>query len=117
MADVVHAAGGEIVEEDDAIAASEKALRQMGTDEAGAAGDQITQSASLKGLMVVTIARGAFGDGFRVFVFVAVVRGIYTLLRAVAVGIRIVPVRIVVVRSAGIHCIQNNTEDVALHAD
>ena len=39
VADVVHAAGGEIVEQHDAIAAIEQALGQMRADEAGAAGD------------------------------------------------------------------------------
>jgi hypothetical protein len=39
MANVVHTAGGKIVEKDDAIAAFEKALCEMGSDETGAAGD------------------------------------------------------------------------------
>src|SRR5271156_6523357 len=39
VADVVHASGGEIVEQDDAIAAGEETFRQMRTDETSAAGD------------------------------------------------------------------------------
>jgi hypothetical protein len=36
-------------------------------------------------------------------------------LRAVALRIRIIPIRIVVVRGAGIHSIQNDTQETALH--
>src|SRR5277367_1332339 len=48
VADIIHASRGEVVEQYDAIAASKKPLRQMRTNEAGAAGDQVTQSASLQ---------------------------------------------------------------------
>src|SRR4029077_15358674 len=39
MANVIHAAGGKIVEEDHAIAACEEALCKMESDETGTAGD------------------------------------------------------------------------------
>jgi hypothetical protein len=39
VADIFHAAGGEIVEEDDGVATLEQAFGQMGSDETGAAGD------------------------------------------------------------------------------
>jgi hypothetical protein len=39
MADVFHAAGGEIVQQDDGVTALKKALRQMRSDETGTAGD------------------------------------------------------------------------------
>jgi hypothetical protein len=48
VTDVIHASGGEVVEQHDAVAAGEKPLRQVRTDETGAAGDQKTQSASLQ---------------------------------------------------------------------
>ena len=40
MGDRVAPAGGEVVEEDDALAAGEQRVREVGADEAGAAGDQ-----------------------------------------------------------------------------
>ena len=43
VADVVHAAGGEIVEQHDVVAAIEQALRQMRADEAGTASNQKSQ--------------------------------------------------------------------------
>jgi hypothetical protein len=55
MADVVHAASGKVVEEDDAIAAIDKAFSQMGTDKTGTAGNQIAQRASLQGLAVIVV--------------------------------------------------------------
>src|SRR5271155_3289949 len=87
----------------------------MRTNETGAAGNQITQSASLQRLIVVTMVRGAFGDRFSKIVMF--LRRFGSFLRAIAIGIRIVPIRIVVVRSSGIHRIQDNAEDVALDAD
>jgi hypothetical protein len=46
VADIVHAAGGKIVEQHDVVAALEQALRKMRADEAGTAGDQKSQKAS-----------------------------------------------------------------------
>src|SRR5580704_5147518 len=115
MANVIHASGGEVVEQNDTIAAGEKPLCQMRTDEAGAAGDQITQSASLQYLFVVAMARGAFGDGL--WTLILVMQSITRFLRVIAVRIRIVAIRIVVVWRAGIHCIQDDAEDMALHTD
>ena len=46
MADVLHAAGGKIVEQHDLIAAIKQALRKMRADEAGAASNQESQKAS-----------------------------------------------------------------------
>jgi hypothetical protein len=43
MADVVHAAGGEIVEQHDVVAAIEQALCKMRADEAGTASNQKSQ--------------------------------------------------------------------------
>ena len=97
VTDVVHASRGEIVEQDDAIVASKKPFRQMRTDETGAAGDQITQSASSESLIVFTIARGAFGDRFSEIV--GFMSRFSRFLRTIAIGIRIVAVRIVVVRA------------------
>lgn len=45
MADVLDAAGGEIVEQNDAVAAVEQAFREMRSDETGAARDQKAQRA------------------------------------------------------------------------
>ncbi len=39
VADIFHAAGGEIVEQDDGVAALEQAFGQMGSDETGTSGD------------------------------------------------------------------------------
>jgi hypothetical protein len=47
--DVVHAARGKIVEQDDVVAAIEQALRKMRTNEAGAAGNQKSQNSSKRG--------------------------------------------------------------------
>jgi len=117
VADVIHATGREIVEQDYAVAAGKKTLRQMGTDETGAAGDQITQRASLQSQVIVVMPRGAFADRLRKFRFIAIVSGISGFLRAVTIGIGIVPIRIVIVWSAGIHRIQDDAENVALDAD
>src|SRR5882672_3356839 len=48
MTDVVHAAGGKIVEQHNAIAAIEQSFRKMRTDEASAASNQIPQWVSLQ---------------------------------------------------------------------
>jgi hypothetical protein len=117
VADVIHATGGVIVEQNYAVAAGKKTLRQMGTDKTGATGDQITQRASLQSQVIVVLPRGAFADRLRKFRFIAIVSGISRFLRAVTIRIGIVPIRIVIVRSAGIHRIQYDAEDVALHAD
>ena len=47
--DVVHAAGGKIVEQDDVVAAIEQTLRKMRADEASAAGNQKSQNSSKRG--------------------------------------------------------------------
>src|SRR5271168_2065580 len=114
VADIFHTAGGEIVEEGDMIAAVEQAFRQMGTDETGAAGNQITQRASLERLgVVVVIAGNSLGDhGVSI-----VVGHIFGFLGTIAIRVRIVAIRIVVVRSAGIHRIQDDAENVALDAE
>jgi hypothetical protein len=49
VADVVHASGGEIVEQHDIVAAVEQALCKMRADEAGTAGNQKSQKSSERG--------------------------------------------------------------------
>src|SRR5882762_615208 len=114
VADVFHAAGGEIVEQDYGVAALKKAFSQMGSDETGAAGDQKAQCSSSEFLIVVVVVNGDFATGFKAFIGR---RGFRLLLRAVALGIRIIPIRIVIVRGAGIYRVQNDTEKVALYAE
>ena len=65
--------------------------------------------------IVVAIAWGAFGDSF--WMYFRIKRSISSFLRAVAVGIRIVAIRIVVVRGAGIDGVQHDAEEAAFHAD
>jgi hypothetical protein len=52
------------------------------------------------------MTRGAFRDGFSKIVML--LRRFGRFLRTIAIRIRIVPIRIVVVRSAGIHRIQDD---------
>jgi hypothetical protein len=47
--DVVHAARGKIVEQDDVVAAIEQTLREVRANEAGAAGNQKSQNSSKRG--------------------------------------------------------------------
>jgi hypothetical protein len=47
------------------------------------------------------MARGALGDGFNNIVMFVSRFGRF--LRAIAIGIRIVPIGVIIVRSAGIH--------------
>jgi len=56
MTNVVHTAGGQIVEQHDAIAAVEQPLREMRTDEPSAASNQKAQNPPLEFLDVVLIA-------------------------------------------------------------
>src|SRR5216684_8841110 len=64
MTNVFDAAGGKVVEQDDAVAAVEKPLREVRTNKTSAASDQIAQRTSLKGLgVIVAIARDAMGNG------------------------------------------------------
>jgi hypothetical protein len=107
VADVFHAAGGEIVEQDYGVAAVKKAFSQMGSDETGTAGDQKAQFSSSEFLIVVVVVNGDFVTGFETFIGR---RGFRVLLRAVALRIRIIPIGIVIVRRGGIHCVQNDTE-------
>jgi hypothetical protein len=46
VADIVHAAGGKIVEQDDTIAAVKQAFRKMRANEAGAASNKESQKSS-----------------------------------------------------------------------
>jgi hypothetical protein len=55
MTNVIHASGGQIVEQNDAIAAVEQPLREMRTDETSAASNQKAQNPPLEFLDVVLI--------------------------------------------------------------
>src|SRR5713101_233373 len=115
MADVIDAAGGEVVKQNDAVAAVEQPLREVRTDKTSAASDQISQRASLQGLrVVVLIARNAKRDGFGIVIMSVGTFGGF--LGTIAIGIRIIAVRVVVVRSAGIDGIENDAENAALDA-
>src|SRR5579862_2813554 len=95
------------------VAVGNKTFRQMRPDETGTTRNQITQRASLEHLgIVVTIARYAFSDVFRIIFM----RSFEGLLGAVSIRIRIITIRIVIVRSPRIHCVQYNTENSALDA-
>src|SRR5947207_15076984 len=64
MADVFDAAGGKIVQQNDAVTAIEKSLRQVRTNEASSTGNQVTQRVSLKGLgVIIAIAGDAMSNG------------------------------------------------------
>src|SRR5258705_2683 len=107
VADIFHAAGGQIVEQNDGVAALKKAFSQMGSDKTGTAGDQKAQLSSSEFLIVVVIVNGDFVTGIETFIGR---RGFRVLLRAVALRIRIIPIGIVIVRGGGIYCVQNDTE-------
>src|SRR5258707_15013160 len=109
------APSGEIVEEAEEMAGSEKRLGRLRTNKPATACDQIAQRASLQGLgIVVAIAGAAMGDGFGIlFVFV---RNFSRFLRAISVRVRIIAIRIVIVGGAGVHSIENDAEDPALDA-
>src|SRR5712692_1461139 len=116
MADVFDAACGEVVEQNDAVAAVEKALGEMRTNKTSAASDQIAQRASIKGLgvivIIIIIAGNALGDGFGIFFMLSFSR----FLGAISARVWIIAVRVVVIRGAGIHGVEDHTEDSALDA-
>src|SRR5690349_2871579 len=87
----------------------------MGSDETGTAGDQKAQASSSEFLIIlVLVVNGDFVTSFEAFVGM---RGFRVLLRAVTLRIRIIPIGIVIVRGAGIYGVQNDTEEMALHAE
>src|SRR5205814_1214977 len=113
MADIFDAAGRKVVEQNDVVAAIKKRLREMRTNETGAAGDQIAQRASLQGLgIILAIAGDAMGNGLGIFFM----RRFRRLLRAISIRIGIIAVGIVIVRGAGVHGIEDHAEDAALDA-
>src|SRR5713226_10591575 len=69
--------------------------------------------ASLQCFGIVVVMAGSSLRNQLSFLFV--VRDVGGFLRAVAVRVRIVSVGIVVVRRAGIHCVENHAEEVALN--
>src|SRR5579883_2731014 len=86
----------------------------MGTDETGAAGNEITQRASLENLGIVVVAmRGFLADRFRVFIVIRV----HAFLWSIPVRVRIVAVGIIIVGGAGIHGIEDNAKEAAFDAD
>src|SRR5581483_10100709 len=114
MANIFDAASGEVIQEDNVIAAFEKPLGEMGTNETGAAGDEITQRASLENLgIVVAVPRGFLPDRFRLFIVIRV----HAFLRSIPVRVRIVAVGIIIVGGAGIHGIENDAQQAAFDAN
>src|SRR5207249_1749777 len=112
MADVFDAARRKIIQQNDAVAAIEKALRQVRTNEASTTGNQVTQRASLKGLGVIIAIAGAMSNGIGLIFM----RSFKSFLGTISIRIGIIPVGVVVVRRAGIHGVENDAEDVALDA-
>ena len=116
MADILDAAGRKVVEQNNMIVTLEESLGEMRADKTGAASNQIAQKASLQSLgviIIVVIAGDVFGDGFRSFCSL----GRFTrFLRTISIRIRIITVRVIIVGGAGIHSIENDAENVALHA-
>src|SRR5262249_12484105 len=113
MADIFHAAGGKIVDQNNTIAAVEEPFRQMRPDEASAASDQKAQGTSSQRLRIVIVTQG---HGFALRILDIAWREFPGFLRTIAIGVGVVSIRVVIIGGAGIHPVENDTQDRALHA-
>ena len=107
MADVFHAAGGEVVQQHNVIASFEQTLREVGADKTGPAGDQKAQRASSKSLRIVFVFRRSAA---RNRILLRGGREFARLRFAISIGVRIAAVRIIVVWRGGIHCIEDDAD-------
>src|SRR5208337_3605613 len=109
--DILHAAGGKIVQQHDAFALLEQPFRQVRPDKTSAAGNEIAHAASLEFLRIVEVRRmdrSACGGLFA--------ERIQGLLGTIAVRIGVIPIRIVVIRGAGVDGVEHYSQQMALDA-
>src|SRR5208337_3039200 len=110
--DILHTSGGKIVQQHHAVALFEQPLRQVRSDETSAAGNEISHAASSEFVRIVEVRRmdrGADGGLFA--------QRIQGFLGTIAVRIGVIPVRIVVIRGAGVDGVEDNSQQMALDAD
>src|ERR1700723_39397 len=110
MTDVVHASGGKIIEDKYFLATRDQCFRQMRPDKASSASYEIAQNNTSRKMLLIRLVSRRFAGARRKNCFLA-----YIFAVPVSISIRIIPVRIVIVRSAGIDGVQNYPQQTAFH--